>query len=226
MSESMSVMVEQVGVLVVADDAFARSGLCAAIQAEPDFTVAGEAADCAGALAFAEREDIRVVVLRARPDERCLELLRDLDRLSHDVAVLVLGRSAGGDGVLRLVQAGVAAYLDASASPDDVTCAIRTVAGGGHVLDPLALSGVVHDYIARCDQKLGAGAYTLTPREREVLTLVAEGLSTREIASRLVLSHKTVEVHRQRIMDKLDLHKVADLVRFALREGLVSPEVN
>ena len=95
------------------------------------------------------------------------------------------------------------------------------MASGGRVLGPAALDAVLNDYCARCRHACQDRVLPLSLREREVLTLVAEGFSTREIATELGLSHKTVEVHRRRIMDKLDLHKVADLVRYAVREGLV-----
>lgn len=219
---SVSVMVEQTGVLLIDDDVFARNGLKAAIESEPSLTVAGEAGDCASALDLALAGSVQVVIMRASPREpHCLVLIRELARTVPDVAVIVIGRSDLGADVLPLVQAGVAAYLDRAVSADELVTAVRTVADGGHVLGPQALSGVVKDYVARCDHRFGTGAPALTRREREVLTLVANGSSTKQIAADLVVSHKTVEVHRQRIMDKLGLHKVADLVRYALREGLV-----
>jgi DNA-binding NarL/FixJ family response regulator len=219
---SVSEMVEQTGVLLIDDDVFARNGLKAAIEAEPSLAVAGEAGDCASAMKLATAGRVRVVIMKASPqDPRCAALTRELARTAPDVAVIVIGRSDFGSDVLPLVQAGVAAYLDRAVSADALVSAVQTVADGGHVLDPQALSGVVKDYVARCDRRSGSGAPALTRREREVLTLVARGASTKQIATDLLVSHKTVEVHRQRIMDKLGLHKVADLVRYALREGLV-----
>lgn len=219
---SVGGMTEQSSVLLIDDDVFARNGLKAALEAEPSLTVAGEAGDCASALELASERSIQVVIMRADPREpQCVALTRELARTAPDAAVIVVGRSDLGADVLPLVQAGVAAYLDRAVSADELVTAVRTVANGGHVLDPQALSRVVKDYVARCDRRFGTGASVLTRRQREVLTLVAKGSSTKQIASDLRVSRKTVEVHRQRIMDRLGLHKVADLVRYALREGLV-----
>ena len=219
----MSVTVKQIGVVLVDDDVFVRKGLRTLIEAQDDMWVVGEAADVEDAVDCVTAEGADVVVAEARFRERGAGgLLDELRRRGLDVGVIVLTRSERGDDVLRLVQAGAAAYLSKTGSSAELLAAVRTVASGGHVLESHALDAVLQDYCTRCHYPGGEKTPTLTLREREVLTLVAEGRSTRQIAAELSLSHKTIEVHRRRIMDKLDLHKVADLVRYAVREGLVS----
>jgi DNA-binding NarL/FixJ family response regulator len=213
---------EGIGVLLVDDDAVVRKSLRDLIDAQADMRVTGEAPDCDTALRRMNANSVDVIIAEAMlPGMGTLGMLDEFKRRGSDVDVLVLTRSERGDDVLRLVQAGAAAYLRKSISSEELLDAVRSVAAGGHVLDPQALAAVLLDYSARCRYTCQERVLPLTMREREVLTLVAEGRSTREIAAELCLSHKTVEVHRRRIMDKLDLHKVADLVRYAVREGLV-----
>jgi two-component system response regulator NreC len=218
----VSVTMDRIGVVLVDDDAFVRQGLRALFDAQPDMDVLGEAADCDEALGLMDSADAQVIVAEARfPGRGCLGLLDGLRRLRLQAAVVVLTREERSDDVPRLVQAGAAAYLSKSASTAQILEAVRTVAEGGHVLDPQALDVLLQDYHSRLRLSGRQRAHLLTMREREVLTLVAEGHTTREIAAELSLSAKTVEVHRRRIMDKLHMHKAADLVRYAVREGLV-----
>jgi DNA-binding NarL/FixJ family response regulator len=219
----VSVTVEQIGVVLVDDDVFVRKGLRTLIEAQPDMHVLGEAGDVEDAVDCVTAEAASVVVAEARFRERgAVGLLDELRRRGLDVGVVVLTRSERDDDVLRLVQAGASAYLRKTGSSSDLLLAVRTVAAGGHMLEPQALDAVLHDYCSRSHHACGEKTTALTLREREVLTLVAEGRSTRQIAEELSLSHKTIEVHRRRIMDKLGMHKVADLVRYAVREGLVN----
>jgi DNA-binding NarL/FixJ family response regulator len=218
----VSVIVEQIGVVLADDDVFARRGLRAVIEADPALAVVGEASNCAEALSLAGAGGVHVILVKPGSGlQGCLQLMEELRRRAIHVPIIVIGPSERDDDVLRLVQAGAAGYLDRTASPDELVDAVRTVAEGGHALDPQALTMVLRDYEAQCDRVSGRNAHTLTPRERQVLTLVAEGRSTCQIAAELLLSKKTIEVHRRNIMNKLDMHKVADLVRYAIREGLV-----
>lgn len=208
--------------MLVDDDAVVRKSLRDLIDAQHDMRVTGEAGDCGAALRRLQSNSVDVVIAEALlPGMGAVGMLGELRHRGKAVAVIVLTRSERDDDVLRLVQAGAAAYLRKSAGADELLDAVRAVASGGRVLEPAALDAVLNDYCARCRHSCEDRVLPLSQREREVLILVAEGLSTREIATELGLSHKTVEVHRRRIMDKLDLHKVADLVRYAVREGLV-----
>ena len=217
---------ERIGVLLVDDDAVVRKSLRELIDAQADMQVAGEAADCAAALRRMSTDCVDVVVVEALlPGMAACGLVDEVARRDRATGVIVLTRSERNDDVLRLVQAGASAYLRKSVSSDELLAAVRSVASGGHALEQEALDAVLSDYCLRCRNTSEPRLSPLTLREKEVLTLVAEGHSTKEIAAELCLSHKTVEVHRRRIMDKLDLHKVADLVRYAVREGLVGLDI-
>jgi DNA-binding NarL/FixJ family response regulator len=219
----MSMTEAQTGVLLIDDDVFARKGLRAVIESEPALAVVGEAGDCEEALTLASEAGARVIIAEAvLADQGCLRLLQGVRSVAPEVAVIVLERYSRGEEVLPLLQAGAAGYLCKSVPPDELISAVLTVAAGRHVLEPKALEAVLRDYATRGSPVASSSAHPLTRRERQVLTLVAEGRSTREIAAELSLSQKTVEVHRSRLMKKLRLHKVADLVRYAVREGLVA----
>lgn len=208
--------------LLVDDDAVVRHSLRGLIDAQDDMRVTGEAADCEAAVERMSTNSIDVVIVEALlPGMGTCGLLDELGRQGREVGVVVLTRAERCEDVLRLVQAGASAYLRKSVPTDEILAAVRSVAAGGHMLEPAVLGAVLEDYSARCRASSRQCASPLSLREREVLTLVAEGLSTKEIATQLHLSHKTIEVHRRRIMQKLDMHKVADLVRYAVREGLV-----
>ena len=212
----------RIGVLLADDDAVVRKSLHGLIDAQRDMQVAGEAGDCGAALRRLQGNSVDVMIAEAQlPGMGAVGMLGELRHSGNGVAVVILTRSERDEDVLRLVQAGAAAYLRKSAPSAELLDAVRAVASGGRVLEPAALDAVLEDYCARCRRACEDHVLPLSEREREVLTLVAQGLSTREIATKLGLSHKTIEVHRSHIMDKLDLHKVADLVRYAVREGLV-----
>ncbi|NLE21466.1 MAG: response regulator transcription factor [Actinobacteria bacterium] len=210
-------------VVLIDDDVATRDSIRAVIDSQPDMRVVGETSACSEGADLVRAHDARVLVVGSgSPGKGCADLLNELQRqgLRAGVIVLTEGSEQNGD-VLRLVQAGASAYLRKSEDAGEVVEAIRVVASGGHILEPAALDAVLKDYCTRCSQDGEEKTEELSAREREVLTLVAEGLSTREIATQLGLSHKTVEVHRRNIMVKLHRHRVADLVRYAVREGLV-----
>jgi len=150
-----------------------------------------------------------------------LELTGQVLRRYPQLKVLALTRNDRKDCVLRLVQAGATGYLLKTVTTEDLVSAVRAVAEGGRVLQPKTLEVVLKDYVQRVGETHPRrGADELTAREREVLKLIAEGNTNQDIAELLCLSRKTVETHRGNIMDKLDLHKVTDLVKYAIREGM------
>ena len=187
----------EIRVLLVDDHAIERQGVCSLLDAQPDIRVVAEAGDG-------------------------LELTGQLLRRYPNLKVLVLTRNDREDCVLRLVQAGAGGYLLKTVDRADLLAAIRAVVRGGRVLQPAALEAVLDDYLQRVREPSSRHyAVELTAREREVLKLIAEGNTNQDIAELLCLSRKTVETHRSNIMDKLDIHKVTDLVKYAIREGLV-----
>jgi two-component system response regulator NreC len=213
----------EIRVLLVDDHAIERQGVRSLLDAQPDIQVVAEAGDGLEALPLVSQCHPDVVVTETiMPRMNGLELTGQLLRRYPDLKVLVLTRNEREDCVLRLVQAGANGYLLKTVDRSDLLTAVRAVVHGGRVLQPVALEAVLDDYLQRVHEP-SARQYTvaLTAREREVLKLIAEGNTNQDIAELLCLSRKTVETHRSNIMDKLDLHKVTDLVKYAIREGLV-----
>jgi DNA-binding NarL/FixJ family response regulator len=137
--------------------------------------------------------------------------------------VLILSMHQSEEYVRQALKSGASAYLLKDAAPVELELAIRAVLRGETYLSPAVSRGVVSDYVQRLREAPDAGS-GLTPRQTEVLQLIAEGLSTKDIARRLDLSVKTVETHRTQLMRQLDIHEIAGLVRYAMRIGLVSPD--
>ncbi len=210
-------------ILLVDDHAIERQGVRALLDTQPDMTVVGEAPDGLEALPLVGTTHPDVIVTETiMPRMNGLELTGQVLRRYPHIKVLALTRNDRKDCVLRLVQAGASGYLLKTVCTDELVSAVRAVMGGTQVLQPQALEAVLHDYLARVHDPLAhRPAEELTAREREVLKLIAEGNSNQDIADLLCLSRKTVETHRGNIMEKLKLHKVTDLVKYAIKEGLV-----
>ena len=213
----------EIRVLLVDDHAIERQGVRSLLDAQPDIRVVAEAGDGLEALPLISQCHPDVVITETiMPRMNGLELTGQLLRRYPALKVLVLTRNDREDCVLRLVQAGAGGYLLKTVDRVDLVAALRAVVRGGRVLQPPALEAVLDDYLQRVREPSGRRyAVELTAREREVLKLIAEGNTNQDIAELLCLSRKTVETHRSNIMDKLDLHKVTDLVKYAIREGLV-----
>ena len=220
-------MNRQVGTIRVAlvdDHAIERQGVRSLLDAQPDMAVVAEAADGLEALHLIAQSQPDVVITETvMPRMNGLELTGQLLRRYPDLKVVALTRNERRDCLLRLVQAGASGYLLKTVSTSELVAAVRTVVNGGRALQPPALEAVLQDYVQRVnDPGARRPPDDLTAREREVLKLIAEGHTNQEIAVLLCLSRKTVETHRGNIMDKLDLHKVTDLVKYAIREGVVT----
>jgi DNA-binding NarL/FixJ family response regulator len=214
---------QEILVLLVDDHAIERQGVRSLLDAQADIKVVAEAGDGLEALPLVSQCHPDVVITETiMPRMNGLELIGQLLRRYPDIRVLVLTRNDRDDCVLRFVQAGAGGYLLKTVDRAELLAAIRAVMRGGRVLQPAALDTVLDDYLQRVREPSARRyAVELTPREREVLKLIAEGNTNQDIAELLCLSRKTVETHRSNIMDKLGLHKVADLVKYAIREGLV-----
>ena len=214
---------DEIRVLLVDDHAIERQGVRSLLDAQPDIRVVAEAGDGLEALPMVGQCHPDVVITETiMPRMNGLELTGSVLRRYPHIKVLALTRNDREDCVLRLVQAGAGGYLLKTVDRTDLLSALRAVVRGGRVLQPAALEAVLDDYLQRVREPSSRHyAVELTPREREVLKLIAEGNTNQDIADLLCLSRKTVETHRSNIMDKLDLHKVTDLVKYAIREGLV-----
>ena len=210
-------------VLLVDDHALVRAGIRSLLRDIEGIEVVGEAADGAEALAIAGRERPDAVLLDiAMKGMSGLETAARFRELHPGVKVLILSMHASEEYVLQALRAGAAAYLIKDSATAELELALRSVMRGETYLSPAISRQVVEGYVQRVGA--GAGDDPLTPRQREVLKRVAEGRSTKEIAFDLGLSVKTVETHRAQIMERLGIHDVAGLVRYAMRTRLVPPE--
>jgi len=208
---------EALRVLVVDDHPIWRDGLAEKL-AERGFTLAGTAADGAQALRLVPATRPHVVLLDLHlPDMPGVEVTRRLLAADASVRVLVLSASGERQNVLDAMTAGATGYLVKSARLEDVATAVRSAAAGETVFTP-GLAGLVLGEYRRLDT--APGTPRLTARETEVLRLVAKGLTYPEIAERLVLSRRTVQNHVQNTLGKLRLHNKAQLVRYALEQGI------
>ena len=206
--------------IVVADDhAVLREGICALIAQHDDMQVVGEASNGVEALAKIEAltPDIALMDI-TMPEMDGLEATRQVKIRSPQTRVLILTQHENKEYVLSLLKAGAAGYILKKAGGAELLDAIRAVASNGAFLHPSAARALV-DQVGRNGTKTAH----LTEREKQVLTLVAEGLTSREIAAKLSISEKTVLAHRDNLMDKLGIHNRAELVRYAIREGYLSP---
>jgi DNA-binding NarL/FixJ family response regulator len=182
----------------------------------------GEAGDGLTLLDLAAKLQPQVVLMDiAMPGLNGLEATGRMTKAWPDIRILILSMHQNAEYVRQALRQGAMAYLLKDSAPLELELALKAVLRGETYLSPAVSKGVVSDYVhrLRSDEQ---PADALTPRQREVLQLIAEGQSTKEIARRLDLSVKTVETHRTQLMKQLDIHEVAGLVRFAIRAGLVS----
>jgi DNA-binding NarL/FixJ family response regulator len=211
-------------VLLADDHTLVRAGIRGLLQGLADVDVVGEAGDGQEALRLAESLRPDVVLLDVgMPGLNGLEVAGRIGAFDASIRVVVLSMHSSEEYVLRALRAGCAGYLLKASAVSELEVAVRAVARGETYLSPAVSKRVVDDYVSRT----GGAADpldALTPRQREVLQLAAEGLSSKEIAQRLGLSHRTVEAHRAQLMERLGVHDLAGLVRFAVRVGLITPE--
>lgn len=212
--------------IILADDhQLLRQGLRALLEDEADLEVVGEAENGHEAVRLSKqlRPDL-VVMDVGMPQLNGMEATRQILADNPEVRVLALSMHRDRRFAAGMLQAGAAGYLLKDAALEELVRAIRTVAAGKTYLSPAITEVVMEDYVQRLGAVEGGAFSVLSAREREVLQALAEGKSTREIAAALHVSVKTIETHRQQIMNKLDIHSVAELTKYAVREGLTSLE--
>ena len=206
--------------VVIADDhQIVRQGFRALLEKD-GFEVVGEAEDGAEAVRLVklERPDIALLDI-AMPNLNGIDAAREIQRASPDTRTILLTMFSEDHRLLEALRAGVSGYLLKTRAVEDLVRAIRDVTRGGVYLSRGLSRDVVDAYLARKP----LATVELSPRERQVLQLVAEGKTTKEVASLLGVGVKTAESHRGRIMAKLNIHETAGLVRYAIREGIIQP---
>jgi len=208
--------------VVLADDhAVLREGLRSLLSLQEDMEVIGEAGDGQAALALVERLRPDVVVMDiAMPVMDGLEATRRMSQAYPATRVLILSQHDNREYVFSVLQAGAAGYVLKKSGGAQVAAAIRDIFREGAFLPPAIAREVMDRYVKQPQDRIDQPR--LTERERQVLGLIAEGKSNRDIAELLCLSVKTVMAHRTNIMDKLDIHSRAELVKYAIRQGLTS----
>lgn len=218
-------MTDTIRVVLVDDHAIVRTGLRMLFQTEPDIAIVGEADSGEAAIAAVTALKPDVVVMDiAMPGMSGIEATRRIKAVSPETAVLALTMHEEEPYFFQMLEAGASGYVPKRAAADDLVSAVRVVAQGQVFLYPSLARLLVQDYLQRETADQIEETELLTPREREVLTLIAQGLTNREIAEALVISVKTVDRHRENIMHKLNLHSRVELVKYAIAKGLIKAE--
>jgi DNA-binding NarL/FixJ family response regulator len=211
-------------VLLADDHALVRRGLRLILDAEPDLRVVAEAGDGAEAVALADRAAVDLAVLDiAMPRMTGLQAARELARRAPAVRVLMLSMHDNEQYLFEALKAGACGYVLKSLADRDLIEACRAAVRGEPFLYPSAVAALIREHLDRHRGAAGLPDGPLTPREEEVVKLIAEGRSTREIADLLVISVKTVDRHRSNVLQKLGLRDRLGLARYAIRAGLVEP---
>jgi len=217
---------EQIKVLLVDDHAILREGVHALLAREPDISVVGEAGDGREALELVPRLRPHVVIMDiVMPRMNGLEATRLIKEQYPHVRVLILSMYDDHEYVVQIIQAGASGYVLKRVVTEDLVRAIHEVHAGESFLYPPIAATLIGDYLRVTVGERGGipgAGEVITTREREVLRLIADGNSSQEIADRLGLSRKTVDSHRANAMRKLDLHDVTEVVKYAIRTGMIS----
>jgi len=211
--------------IVLADDhAMIRTGLRLVLERQKDFRVVGEASDGREAVALAQQERPEVVVMDiGMPNLNGIEAARQITALVPESGVVILSIHSDEAYVLRALKAGARGYLLKESPEADLIAAIRAVDAGKAYFSPAVSRMLADDYVRQLqDREIEDSYELLTTREREVLQLIAEGKSNKEIAAMLNLSLYTVETHRGNLMEKLNLHTVPELILYAVRKGVIT----
>lgn len=210
----------KIKILVVDDHAILRDGIRALLALQDDIEIVGEAAEGKEAIEKARELEPDVIVMDlAMPGMDGLEATRRIRKKNPSVRVLVLTQHDSKEYILSAIKAGATGYIPKRALGSELITGIRTVCQGDSFLYPSAAAALIEDYRQQAE---GEPYDRLTEREREILKLIAEGYTSRIIANMLFISLKTVLNHRMKIMEKLDLHNRTELIKYAMRKGLVS----
>jgi DNA-binding NarL/FixJ family response regulator len=210
-------------ILIADDHAIVRSGLRKVLDGQPDMSVVAEAEDGAEAIEKALTHEVHLVILDvSMPRMTGIQAAAELTRRKPDLRVVMLSMYDSEQFLFEALKAGASGYVLKSGADTDIVDAVRAAMRGDSYLYPSAVSALVRDYVERGGR--GEEQFdVLTPRELEVLKLIAEAYPSKEIAKELFISIKTVERHRQNILDKLGMRDRVELTRYAIRRGLIQP---
>ncbi len=212
-------------ILLADDHKIVRDGLRTLIEKEAGLEVAGEADNGRKTLKLAQKIHPHVVVMDVTmPDMNGIDATRKITNEIPGVKVVALSMHSDRRFVLGMLEAGASGYLLKDCAFDELAKAIRSVAAGHTYLSPSVADVVVKGCLDKLSEPLSAARSPLTQREREILQLLAEGSTTKEIAFHLGVSVKTVETHRRNMMQKLNMRSIAELTKYAIREGLITVE--
>ena len=210
-------------VLLADDHAIVRRGLRSLIETQPDIEVVGEAADGLEALRLCEEQHPDAIILDVgMPKLNGIEVAERVQKLPRAPSVIVLSMHADESYIIRALAAGARAYLLKDATDEDLIPALRAVAAGKPFFSPTVTGVLIEDYVRQLQARgLTDSYHLLTEREREVLQLLAEGRSNKEVAALLDVGLSTVETHRANLMQKLNLHNTAEIVLYAVRKRII-----
>jgi DNA-binding NarL/FixJ family response regulator len=210
-------------ILIADDHAIVRSGLRKVLDAQPDLEVVAEAADGAQAVETALRDEVHLAILDvSMPRMTGIQAAAELSRRKPELKTLMLSMYDSEQFLFEALKAGASGYVLKSGADTDIVDACRAAMRGDSYLYPSAIAALVRDYVERGGR--GEEEFdVLTPRELEVLKLIAEAYTSKEIADALFISIKTVDRHRQNILEKLGMRDRVELTRYAIRRGLIQP---
>ena len=211
-------------ILLADDHALVRRGLRLILDAEPDLMVVAEAADGAEAVEAARSEEVDLAILDiAMPRMTGIQAAREISRSAPHIRILILSMYDNEQYFFEALKAGASGYVLKSVADQDLLEACRAAMRGEPFLYPGAVTALIRDYLQRARQGERMPDSILTPREEEIVKLIAEGNSAKEIAETLFISVKTVDRHRANILQKLGMRDRLELTRYAIRAGLVEP---
>ena len=213
-------------ILLADDHKITRQGLRSLLEKQPDdIEVVAEAEDGRTAVRLAQELVPNIVIMDvSMPDMNGLQATKQISSEFPKVKIIALSMHSDGMFITEMLRNGASGYLLKDCAFEELTRAIRTVMDDKIYLSPAISDVVVTDYLHRLEKADTSDSDVLSDREREVLQLLAEGKSTKQIALKLHISNKTVETHRRQIMNKLDIHTIAQLTKYAIRRGLTSKE--
>lgn len=218
-------MPDEIRLMLVDDHEVIRTGLRMLLESQPDIKIVGEASSGKDALSLAAETLPDVIVMDITlPDISGIEATKIIKATYPAIAVVALTIHEDEQYFFEMLQAGASGYVPKRAAPDDLISAIRSAAIDEIYVYPTLAKSLVSDYLARSNsEKESNSLELLTPRESEILALLAEGYSNMQIAGELVISKHTVARHRENLMRKLGLHSRGELVKYAIRKGLINP---